>query len=95
VSDSGHVRCEFIFRGTVQGVGFRYTTNRIAEGHDVTGWVMNKPDRTVQCVVEGAPDVIKAFVFEVQETMAGYIVETTECRTAASGSFSDFKVRYD
>ena len=95
MANADHVRNEIIFHGNVQGVGFRYTTHRIAGGHDVTGWVMNKPDRMVHCVVEGTQEVIKAFLSEVQETMAGHIVETVENRVEASGSFSEFEVRYD
>jgi len=33
-----------IFRGNVQGVGFRFTAVRIAQRHGVAGWVRNLPD---------------------------------------------------
>ena len=35
---------QVIFRGRVQGVGFRYTARRIAARYDVTGFVRNLPD---------------------------------------------------
>ena len=41
------------FFGTVQGVGFRYTTCRTARRYEVTGTVRNLPDGRVECVVEG------------------------------------------
>ena len=45
------VRFLVIFSGRVQGVGFRYTSNQIAWRFDVTGWVKNLPDGSVQMVV--------------------------------------------
>ena len=42
-----------IFKGQVQGVGFRYTTHRVAGRYDVTGFVRNLPDGTVEMLVQG------------------------------------------
>lgn len=64
---------ECIFRGHVQGVGFRYTTAHLARGYDVTGFVRNMPDGSVQLVVEGAPDVIERFISEIEQRMGRYI----------------------
>ena len=36
------------YTGRVQGVGFRYSTKRIASGYDVTGSVKNLPDGRVE-----------------------------------------------
>ncbi|MDG2422549.1 MAG: acylphosphatase [Phycisphaerales bacterium] len=94
MSNSRHIQQDVVFHGNVQGVGFRYTTQQIAGRHEITGWVMNRPDRTVQCVVEGEPAIIRAFIAEVQEAMAGHIAETRECQAMASGVFSGFEVRY-
>lgn len=66
-----HAEC--VFRGHVQGVGFRYTTVHIARGHDVAGHVCNMPDGSVQLVVEGAPDVIARFIAEIEQRMGRYI----------------------
>jgi hypothetical protein len=37
-------RREVLYEGNVQGVGFRFTTNRVAGRFDVAGYVRNLPD---------------------------------------------------
>ena len=39
-----------IVSGLVQGVGFRYYTERIALSMQIKGWVRNLPDDTVEIV---------------------------------------------
>lgn len=52
-------RAHLVISGRVQGVFFRAETQRAAELYGITGWVRNKPDGTVEAVVEGArPDVV-------------------------------------
>lgn len=48
--------------GRVQGVGFRYTTQQIAEEYNLTGWVQNQPDGTVELEVEGNKSSIDKFL---------------------------------
>ncbi len=40
-------------RGRVQGVYFRATTARLAEGLGLVGWVRNRHDGSVEVVAEG------------------------------------------
>ncbi|MHC4984545.1 MAG: acylphosphatase [Planctomycetota bacterium] len=83
-----------IFKGTVQGVGFRYTTCRVAGGYDVVGQVRNCPDGSVECIVEGEAAEIDAFIAEVSEAMGRYIRKRTEQTAPASGRFTSFGVGY-
>ena len=53
--ESGQVREHIIFRGRVQGVGFRYQAMYAARDFGLTGWVANLPDGTVEMEVQGAP----------------------------------------
>lgn len=67
------------FSGMVQGVGFRFTAERIARRFDVTGCVRNLSDGRVEIVAEGEEAVLKDFLRAVGESpMADYIrrVET-------------------
>lgn len=82
------------FRGNVQGVGFRYTTCRIANGYDVTGFVRNCPDGTVECVVEGERNEINAFLAELTDQMGYYVRDRNEQSAPASGSYHQFGVRF-
>ena len=47
------VRAHVIISGRVQGVFFRMETKRAADRLGLTGWVRNRPDRTVEAVFEG------------------------------------------
>ena len=44
-----HVR----FTGQVQGVGFRWTARKVAQGLGLTGWVRNEPDGSVTMELQG------------------------------------------
>jgi len=53
------VRAHILFSGTVQGVGFRYTTLSFAQQLSLTGWVKNLSDGSVQAVAEGPREKIE------------------------------------
>jgi acylphosphatase len=48
--------------GTVQGVWFRETARRVAEQHDVAGWVRNAADGAVEAVFEGEPSAVERLI---------------------------------
>ena len=78
----------------VQGVGFRFTAVRAAEGCQVTGYVRNLPDGTVEVVAEGTPDEIDTFVAEIQQRMSGYIRDTAQQTAEPTGQYAGFGVRF-
>ncbi|WP_330372659.1 acylphosphatase [Oribacterium sp. P6A1] len=55
-------RRHLVFRGSVQGVGFRYTAHHLAESLGLTGWVQNEYDGSVSCEVQGPSYVIEEFL---------------------------------
>jgi len=63
------------YSGTVQGVGFRVTTSRIARHHPVRGWVRNLPDGRVELLVDGNNEAVEAFLADVRKRMADCIDE--------------------
>jgi acylphosphatase len=87
-------RCQVLYSGRVQGVGFRYTTAKIAARFDVAGFVQNLPDGRVELVAEGPREELTAFFNEVAERMAHYIRSTAVDRRAATGEFHDFSIRH-
>ncbi len=87
-------RREVYYRGTVQGVGFRYTARRIASHYHVTGYVKNLPDGRVLIVVEGQPGEVAGFLAAVAETMGACIRGTEEKVLPATGEFQRFEIRF-
>lgn len=82
------------FSGEVQGVGFRYTATRTAEGYDVSGYVKNLPDGRVECVAEGTASEIDAFLDDLRGRMGRHIRDEAQQTAPASGRYDGFGVRY-
>ncbi len=93
VESGQKIRYDVRFKGTVQGVNFRWTTCRVAERFEVAGWVRNEPDGSVRLVAEGGQEELERFVAAVQEAMAGYVRETSIGRGAAAGDLEGFSIR--
>ena len=87
------IRTTTIFRGRVQGVGFRATTARCADSFPITGFVRNNPDGSGMCVAEGRAEDIDAFLDDLGHAMRHAIESIDSTQSAASGEFPDFAVR--
>jgi len=81
------------YSGRVQGVGFRYTTERLAERFPVTGYVRNLPNGDVEVVAEGEPEQVEAFLGAVAGRMVNYIAQA-RVQDEPPGGYQDFTVRY-
>ena len=57
-----NVRTHAIVEGRVQMVFFRYSTCIEAEKLGVTGWVMNRPEGSVELVAEGPKEAVDALI---------------------------------
>ena len=66
-------RVHVIYEGRVQGVGFRFTCQRIAEDLGVMGWVRNMPDGNVELIAEGEETIIQELLSDIKENMGRYI----------------------
>ena len=91
---SGMTVCKLVrYSGRVQGVGFRYTVQHLAENYPVAGYVRNLPDGSVEVVAEGTAEVVDSFLTAIAQRMAGYI-EHSETSDAPGGVYKGFRVRY-
>jgi len=83
-----------IFTGTVQGVGFRFTAQRIASRHQLTGFVRNVPDGTVEMLVQGKPEDIDNCIKDIKESVGGYIRQTKIEDTPPDPRYTVFKITF-
>jgi acylphosphatase len=81
------------YHGHVQGVGFRYTAQRLAAQFPVAGHVKNLRDGSVEVVAEGGPEQVDAFLAAIAERMADYITHTTVTEESPGGH-KGFQIRY-
>lgn len=91
----GPIRRHVWFSGRVQGVGFRYTTVRVAERFAVAGWVRNLPDGRVEMVAEADADELDRFIAAIVEAMGRNIRGSEQRSELASGEFDSFTIRYN
>jgi acylphosphatase len=82
-----------LFAGTVQGVGFRYTTRGIAQGFSVAGFVRNLPDGQVELVAEGTAEEVERFLDAVSRRMAENI-ESQQGFDEPLHHFAGFEIRH-
>lgn len=88
-------RLQITFSGTVQGVGFRYTTERIARRHGVRGFVRNLPDGRVEVAAEGEEAILQSFVADIQASgLKHYIREAKTDWEESRREFQVFDIRF-
>jgi acylphosphatase len=83
-----------IFRGRVQGVGFRFTALNVANQYQLTGLVKNLPDGTVEMIAQGCSDDITDCVRDISESF-GYNVKDTQVEDVpVDPRYRDFKITF-
>jgi len=84
-----------IITGRVQGVGFRWFVLRRAKSLELTGWVRNLPDGSVEVWAEGGRDALDSLEILLKDGPPGSHVSELQSRsTVASGRFTDFDISY-
>ena len=81
------------YSGSVQGVGFRYTTKSVAAGFEVTGTVRNLPDGRVELIAEGARSELEAFRDAIRGAgLAGFIRDENVTWSEAQNDLHGFEI---
>lgn len=83
-----------IFVGRVQGIGFRFTAHNIARRYNLTGYVRNLLDGTVEMLAQGPPDDIDNCLRDIENTFTGYITETKIEQIPPNPQYNDFKITF-
>lgn len=79
----------------MQGVGFRATVAQIASRYDVSGYVRNLDDGTVEVRASGSENQLDAFLSAIKTRFAAYIKQVIETETdSPRADQSGFEVRY-
>ena len=86
------VRAHIHFCGTVQGVGFRYTTLSFAQPLSLTGWVKNLSDGSVQAIVEGPREKIEELLSKLKVQFGSFIREQKIEWSESKGEFNRFSI---
>ncbi|MEE8583312.1 MAG: acylphosphatase [Acidobacteriota bacterium] len=82
----------YLLSGRVQGVGFRFFTQRAATQLGVVGWVRNCPDGAVEAVAQGSEEALQAFRQHLQQGPSWSEVRRIEETRAEPGTFTAFNI---
>jgi len=79
--------------GRVQGVGFRYFVLECAIQLDLSGWVRNMQDGTVEVTAEGSRAALDRLLDLLhQGPRSAYVTEVKTTWEPATGEFQSFEV---
>jgi len=83
-----------IFNGHVQGIGFRFTANRIANRHRLTGFVRNLQDGTVEMLAQGPAEDVENCIADINDYFGHYIRKTDIQEYSHDPSYTDFRITF-
>lgn len=85
-------RRRLVVHGVVQGVGYRWTCAGEAQALGLAGWVRNRPDGTVEAVVEGEPAAVQALVAWARRGPRHAAVERVEVTEEPEEGLRGFRI---
>jgi acylphosphatase len=84
-----------VVRGRVQGVGFRYSTWKLAAEFGVKGWVRNQPDGSVRVWAQGSADSVDQLMAFLHRGPGGAPVASVEAHEIdPDPDLTRFEIRY-
>ncbi|MBL7084873.1 MAG: acylphosphatase [Candidatus Omnitrophica bacterium] len=87
-------RIHVYYSGRVQGVGFRFTAQALAQDLNLIGWVKNLPRGGVETVCEGKEEDLRKFLSKIDDAFSGYIRQKNVNWMPASGEFAGFEIKF-
>jgi acylphosphatase len=84
----------FLVRGRVQGVGFRWFTQRVAAHLHVVGYVRNLPGGEVEVRGQAEENVLAQFKEELERGPQGaHVSQVIEADLPVTADYSEFLIR--
>lgn len=82
--------------GRVQGVGFRYFTQKNASALGLKGWVKNLPDGRVEAMVSGSGKKVDELIKKCKEGPSSAFVKDIQVETIEhkKSALPEFEIRY-
>lgn len=87
-------RIEIKYSGRVQGVGFRFTAERLAKANGVNGYVKNLSDGRVAVVAEGEEKLLEGFLNALEIEMERCLDNKNLEWLPPTGEFKRFEIRF-
>ena len=92
--DSALTARQFLVRGRVQGVGFRWFVEREARILQIAGWVRNNPDSTVEVFAQGTSDQLSGLHQRLREgPRASRVDEVEIAEVEPAPGLASFQIR--
>ena len=82
------------YSGRVQGVGFRYTAQRVALRCELYGYVRNLPDGGVELFIQGRAEDVKECMMDLSETFGANIHESKAIDAQWNTNYDGFSITY-
>lgn len=90
------IQANIVFKGRVQGVGFRFTVEEIALNHSLTGWVKNLSNGDVQALAQGSRPSIDAMLDALKQSRLGPNISKVKIQwESCEDVLQDFTIEYD
>jgi acylphosphatase len=88
------VRAHLLITGIVQGVGYRWSCRRAAQGIGVTGWVRNLDDGRVEVVAQGTRQQVEQLIkWCYRGPEEARVSDIAVAYEEAAETFQDFGIR--
>ncbi len=86
------MQIHIVFKGIVQGVGFRERTRRMAKSLNIKGWIKNNPDGSVEAIFQGPPDSVERLINFCETEIPDAIVSDKKIDYMEEDDFDNFKI---
>lgn len=87
-------RIEVFYSGLVQGVGFRFSVERLASTLDIKGFVRNLSDGRVEIIAEGKEEDLKGLLNSIDKNFKSYIRDLAISWLEPTGEFKEFGIEF-